>query len=83
MWRTIFMDKFAESRTPRVHLWLKRMVKVEAQEIRPLLWPFSYFFSLLYGSWSFSHRFHRSTGGRGVGVDLLPARQNAGRTSKS
>ncbi|MBE0574600.1 MAG: MFS transporter, partial [Desulfuromonadales bacterium] len=41
------MDKFAESRTPRVHLWLKRMVKVEAQEIWPLLWSFSYFFSLL------------------------------------
>lgn len=41
------MNKFAESWTSQVHFWLKRMVKVEAEEIRPLLWSFSYFFSLL------------------------------------
>ena len=30
-----------------VSLWLQRLVKVEPQEIRALLWAFSYFFALL------------------------------------
>ncbi len=41
------MDKLHESGTPRIHIWLKRLVKVEPDEIRALLWSFSYFFSLM------------------------------------
>ncbi len=41
------MVQFAESGTSRVHLWLKRLVQVEPEEIRALLWSFSYFFALL------------------------------------
>ncbi len=33
--------------TSRVHGWLKRLVKVEPEEVRALLWSFSYFFALL------------------------------------
>ena len=41
------MDNLPESGTSRVHIWLKRLVKVEPDEIRALLWSFSYFFALL------------------------------------
>lgn len=32
-----------------MHLWLKRLVNVEPEEIRALLWAFSYFFAILCG----------------------------------
>ena len=41
------MDKFSEPGNSRVHSWLKRLVKVEPEEVRALLWAFSYFFALL------------------------------------
>ncbi len=41
------MAKAPESATSQVHLWLKRLVQVEPEEIRALLWSFSYFFALL------------------------------------
>jgi len=41
------MDNLPESGVSRLHIWLRRMVKVEPEEIRALLWSFSYFFSLL------------------------------------
>lgn len=41
------MDKSPEPATSLLHIWLKRLVKVEREEIRALLWSFSYFFSLL------------------------------------
>jgi ATP:ADP antiporter, AAA family len=39
------------ARSPKVTLqaWLTRLVQVEPQELRPLLWSFAYFFSLLCG----------------------------------
>jgi ATP:ADP antiporter, AAA family len=41
------MDKTLETGTSLVHIWLKRLVNVEPEEIRALLWSFSYFFALL------------------------------------
>jgi AAA family ATP:ADP antiporter len=41
------MDKFSEPGNSRVHSWLKRLVKVEPEEVCALLWAFSYFFALL------------------------------------
>ena len=41
------MDKLPEAGTSGVHIWLKRLVKVEPEEIRALFWSFSYFFALL------------------------------------
>lgn len=41
------MDKLPTPGISWVHIWLKRLVKVEPEEIRALLWSFSYFFSLL------------------------------------
>lgn len=41
------MDNLPAPGISRVHIWLKRLVKVEPGEIRALLWSFSYFFSLL------------------------------------
>jgi AAA family ATP:ADP antiporter len=32
-----------------LHAWLRRLVQVEPHELRPLLWSFTYFFSLLCG----------------------------------
>lgn len=36
-----------EHQTSRIYVWLERLVKVEPNEIRALLWSFSYFFALL------------------------------------
>ena len=41
------MDKLPKSGISPVHTWLKRLVNVEPEEIRALLWSFSYCFSLL------------------------------------
>jgi ATP:ADP antiporter, AAA family len=41
------MDKTLKTGTSLVHIWLKRLVNVEPEEIRALLWSFSYFFALL------------------------------------
>jgi AAA family ATP:ADP antiporter len=40
------MDKLPESGISPVHTWLKRLVKVEPEEVRALLWSFSYCFAL-------------------------------------
>jgi AAA family ATP:ADP antiporter len=34
---------------PTLHAWLGRLVQAEPHELRPLLWSFAYFFSLLCG----------------------------------
>jgi AAA family ATP:ADP antiporter len=41
------MDEFSRSGNARIYRWLKRLVKVEQEEVRALLWSFSYFFALL------------------------------------
>ncbi len=41
------MERFPKSLIPGVHRWLERLVRVEPEEIRALLWSFSYFFALL------------------------------------
>src|SRR3990172_7681736 len=39
----------ADASKPTLHAWLTRLVQVEPHELRPLLWSFAYFFSLLCG----------------------------------
>jgi AAA family ATP:ADP antiporter len=39
----------ADACKPTLHAWLTRLVQVEPHELRPLLWSFAYFFSLLCG----------------------------------
>jgi AAA family ATP:ADP antiporter len=41
------MENSPEPGTPWIHIWLKRLVNVEPEEIRALLWSFGYFFALL------------------------------------
>ncbi|MBE0599345.1 MAG: MFS transporter, partial [Desulfuromonadales bacterium] len=41
------MARFPKSAISRLHDWLRRLVQVEPEEIRPLLWSLSYFFALL------------------------------------
>ncbi len=41
------MENLPEPGTPWLHFWLKRLVNVEPEEIRALLWSFGYFFALL------------------------------------
>jgi len=39
----------ADATEPTLRAWLTRLVQVEPHELRPLLWSFAYFFSLLCG----------------------------------
>ena len=41
------MERQSTSGSRRFHAWLRRLVRVEAKELPPVLWAFSYFFALL------------------------------------
>lgn len=41
------MDETTDTGSSTVHRWLRRLVRVEPEEVRAVLWSFSYFFALL------------------------------------